>query len=705
LVDLTREKLTDTELKALVDVEIESAMGYISGELADERATAMDRYLGEPLGTEMEGRSQVSTRDVMEVIEWIMPTLIKIFTATDRAVEFIPEGPEDEQQAEQEADYLNHVFYKENQGFLILYTWFKDALLQKNGITKTYVEEFEKVTKESYKGLLDDEYRAMVADEELEVEEHSTEEAQIPTPQGPVVAKIHNVTFVRTRKDVRYVTDVIPPEEFLISRDTRSVNPTKARFCAHRTTMTVSELREMGYSDSDLMKMELGESIVELGEERISRNNLTDEERWDEALTLNTGMRKVKITECYLMADRDGDGIAELLKIFRSGDFIDVEEIDYHPINALTPNILTHKFYGLSVADIIQDIQEERTMLLRAYFDNVNQMINGKTYYDLNTASIDDLLTDKPFGLVAVDGNPHEAIFVKPSSGLPPEAYTLNDLLDKFLHSRVGDFQTQLDPNVLAQANTGVVINMLNETKSKVEMIARIFAEVGVKELFRTYHHLIRKHADRETRFRLKNTWVPVDPREWRERTNLTVKVGLGTQNNQEMIANLTNLLNTQMQMIQMGVPVLLPQNVHAAAADLAEAMGLVQEKYWTSPEKIPPPPPQADPQMELIKLQQQVESARLQLQQQEMVSKQQLDAVKTELERIKSAQTYEKELAALQLKARELDLKDESDTLKAALDKYKADLNAEIELFKQTVPEAEALADKLLSTLGEGLG
>lgn len=713
--EVTRKPISNEEMKVIVEAEIRSSLGYLGSELTEERGTdAMERYLGEPLGTEMEGRSQVHTRDVLETIEWILPTLVKIFTATDRAVEFVPTGPEDEQQADQEADYLNHVFYKEQNGFLILYTWFKDALLQKNGITKTYVETFEDVTKEEYNGLLDIELEMLLADDETDIEAKTS----YNSPHG----MMHDVQIVRTRDDARYITEVIAPEEFLISRDAKSVNPTEARFCAHRTALTVSELRDMGYTDDQISTMEMGESDIEFEEERLQRMHLDDEERWYESATLNTGMRKVKINECYLRADKDGDGHAELLKIIYSGDFIDIEEIDYHPINALTPIILTHKFFGLSVADLVHDIQEIRTHLFRAYMDNINQTINGTTYYDINTVNVDDMLTSTPFGIRGVDGRPHDSVLYVPPTGLPPEVYSLNELLDSFLHSRIGDFQTQLDPNVLAQANTGVVMNMLNEAKAKVEMIARIFAEVGVKELFRTLHFLVRTHSDHETRFKLNNSWVPVNPSEWKERVNLTVKVGLGTQNKDAEIANLTMLWQNQLQAVQLGIPAVLPENLFNTMKELTEKMGFVPERHWTHPSRIPPPPQQADPNMMMIQAQMKIEQDKrilelekaklenqrkaeeLALEQQKIqvqaataAGKSELDSIKHQIDAAKGQSADQIKQMEFALKARELDLKEGTEAAKLAvqtasehtraeMEKYKTDITAALEMLKTDI-------------------
>jgi len=653
-----KKSLSDVELKAIFDAEYSSAMGEWAGELSDERSTAMERYLAEPMGTEMEGRSQVQTRDVMDVIEWILPSLIRIFTDADSAVDIEPVGPEDEKQAEQETDYLNHVFYKKNNGFLILYSWFKDALLQKNGITKHYVEEGEKQTRESYKDLTDVEFQYLNTQDDLELIEYEKEQDVLDTGE-PIT--LHNATFIRTEEKKDILIEVMPPEEFLISNDACSVDPKKARFTAHKTTYTISELREMGYSESDIEQMAV-EDIPDT-EENQSRYHLSDEDTYTD--TINQQMRKVFVVEGYIRVDQNGDGVAELLKVFRSGDFIEYEEVDQVPFNAITPIILTHKFFGLSIADILKDLQEIRTGLFRSYMDNVNQLINGTTYYDENKVNVDDLLTSKPFGLRAVDGSPHDAVLERQSSGLPAQAFTLFEMTDQLKNERVGDFQAQLDPNVLAQANTGVVMGMMQEAKAKVEMIARIFAETGVKGLFRDLHELARKHGHKEEIVKLRNDWVPVNPTEWRERTNFTVKVGLGVKGSRENLANLDALWQKQVEALQMGFAT--PQNLYDTGKRFAELMSHPSPQMaFTDPQTIPPAPPQPDPNMMLIQSNQQIEADKRQVEMQRI----QLDAQKAELE--------------AQIKSQQLQVTAQTNMAKAEVDRIKNEL-AEAKLMSDT--------------------
>jgi len=727
-LEIQRRKLSELELLLIVEEEIRQATSHYNSEVSQEREESMERYLGEPMGNEIEGRSTVVSRDILETIEWIMPTLMEIFVSGN-AVEFEPTHQDDVQQAKQESDYLNYVFYKKNPGFLIAYTWFKDALLSKTGTVKVYAEENEEVKKEEYHNLLDIELHALVADDDVEIIEKTEHKESIQLDDSGQLydVTLYDVKISYKEQDVEECIENLAPEEHLISNDAKDINPSKARFNCHQTTKTISEVREMGYSDDDIKKMEIGENPVEFSAERLARLNLAGEERWDDSATLNTGMRPVKVYECYLYVDMDGDGSTELLKIFKSGDFIDYEEIDYHPVHSITPIILTHKYYGLSVADLLKDIQEIRTTLFRSYLDNIYQTINGKTYYDLNKVNVDDMLTNLPYGLVEVDGAPGDSVFVDRPGGLPPESFTLNELLDKVTSDRIGEFRSQLDPNVLAQANTGVVLEMLNEAKGKVFMIARIFAETGFKSLFLTLHHLARKYSNKEEVVQLNDKWVPVNPAEWRERKNLSVRVGLGHKTTKEEIAYYGQLVDMQKGFIEMGVPVVTPQNVYDTLVNMTEAMGKSSEVHWTPPDQIPPPPPQSDPNIEIMKLTAQVEegkiqqkreesalksrveelklqlqAAQLQQKAQEAQSQSEIEKLKLELASMKEINSDDRSRIETAIKERTAQLEHQtnmvsneisanSDQIRMMLDKYKTDLDAEVRLMVEQIKKETA--------------
>jgi len=245
-------KMTKRELASHLEQEISSALGYKDGKLTEQRSDAMDRYYGKKYGNEQEGRSQIVTRDVADVIEWIMPSLMKIFTSGDKVVQFEPQGPEDVAMAKQSTDYVNYVIMRQNPGFSIIYQWFKDALLQKNGIVKHYWDDSSETLREEYKNLTEDEFMALLMDDNVEVKQHTQnggeEEDEMMSLEPQQIT--HDVVVNRTYEDGQVRIEAIPPEEFLIDKYAKTIDT--ARFVAHRVKKTKSELIEQGYPKSKI---------------------------------------------------------------------------------------------------------------------------------------------------------------------------------------------------------------------------------------------------------------------------------------------------------------------------------------------------------------------------------------------------------------------------------------------------------------------
>jgi len=165
-------KMSNADLKTMLAAEKADALAAISAaRLAEERADAMDYYLGN-MRKDMpaqEGRSRAVSTDVADTIEGLMPHLMDIFAGSDEVVRFEPVGPEDEAAAAQETDYVNHVFMQQNPGFMILYSFIKDALLSKVGVVKVWWEEREEESRETYYDLTEDQF-ALLAQSVMESE-------------------------------------------------------------------------------------------------------------------------------------------------------------------------------------------------------------------------------------------------------------------------------------------------------------------------------------------------------------------------------------------------------------------------------------------------------------------------------------------------------------------------------------------------------
>ena len=294
-----------------------------------------------------------------------------------------------------------------------------------------------------------------------------------------------------------------------------------------------------------------------------------------------------------------------------------------------------------------------------------------------------------------------------PPSGLPPQAFTMMDMMKDLRADRIGDFQSQLDPNVLANANNGVVVEMLNEAKAKVEMIARVFAETGVRSLFRDIHTLARKNLDKEEHIKLRGGWVPINPSSWRDRTDFTVKVGLGIRNKQEEAVSMKAIIEEQDKLIAQGLmaPVHVdPQTgqpnafpVYEARKRFAEIMGESNpDRYFPHPSTMPPPPePPPDTSMAILELTAQVESQKDQTNQTKIAMGNQIDQGKLALESQKMESKNAIDQLNIQMSAQKAANDSQVSTAKSEIEELSALLKAERQQQDFNNEEAKIASDE----------
>jgi hypothetical protein len=649
-------KLSDSEIRSLLDDEIRQAVGYDSSELSGQRKKALEYYYGEPFGNELEGRSSYVSRDVADTIEWIMPSIMRIFAGSDNVVKFEPQGPEDEQAAKQATDYVNYVFQRQNDGFLTLYTWFKDALLAKNGFVKVYWDKYSTYKSETYENLTDDEFAYLMQEPSVEALEHS----EFENPDG---TRTHAIKIRRKAEEGKCCVVPVPPEEVLVNR--YPVNPLrKNRFVAHRRRVLISELKEMGFENVDDLS---GFEEADFNTERIARYAF-DETDSGEA-SGDPSRKYVWLAECYTKLDVDGDGIPELRKITMAADrILENEESDTIPFVSITPIMLPHKLYGMSIADLVMDLQLLKSQVFRQILDNMYLANNGRYMALDGMVNIDDLLVNRPGGIVRVKTFDAVKPMQPPLLGAP--AFNLLEYIDTIKENRTGvtRYNQGIDANSLNKTASGIN-QIMSASQQRVELIARVFAETGVKDLFYAILENVQKHEKQSKIVRLRNEWVTVDPREWTSRFDLSVSVGLGTGSKEAQLQAVQTVIQLQMTALQGGIPIVQPENFYHSAMTLMQAANLKGgEMFFTHPQKMPPQQPQPDPKMMELQMKQQMSQQDMQMNQQRTQAKAQQEAM---THRDKMAMEAER-------------LRMEAAKIQAEIQLKQAELAAEIELERQ---------------------
>lgn len=597
--------MKEHELLAEVQRDVDNCKGSTYTEVSNQRSKAMEYYLGEPYGNEVDGRSQVRTSEVSDVIEWIKPQLLKMFTSSNKIVEFEPEGPEDVPAAEQETAYLNHAFYKDNNGFQLLYTWFNDALLQKNGVVKFFWDESEEIRNETYQGLNEIQYTMLLQDSQIEV----TGYEEILTPEGI----LYNCNVARKIKKGQIRLLPVPPDEFLIYDDHNDLCLEDVYFCAHETEKTRENLLDEGVPKAVVDQIKFGDPESNLYEKE-SRFDDIGAEHTD----LESGKDTATVYECYKRIDVDGDGYAELRKITYSGEvIIDNEEIDYIPFVAITPVLMSHRYYGRSIADLVMDLQLIKSTLLRNILDNLYHINNQRTVIVDGEVNIDDLLDGRIGGVVRANApGMIEPFPVTPFSG---HAFQMMEYLDNLTENRSGvtKYTQGLDGDSLNKTATGVT-KIMNASQERVLLIARVFAD-GLRRLFLGMHRLLQQNQDYVRTVKLSDQWVPVNPSEWKKRQDMCINVSLGTGDQQQELTHLNMILAMQKEAMAAGATnIVTPQHIFNTVGKIVEASGFKDvETFFANPKTAPPPPPQQpDPNMIMMQLQKQIEDQKAQIDQ-----------------------------------------------------------------------------------------
>jgi len=614
-------KLSNEEIRAILSAEINGALGYLGGQLSEQRKKSVEYYLGEKLGTEIDGRSQVVSTDVADTIETILPNLLRIFTASDRTVICEPVKAEDVALAEQATNYINYIFNKDNPGFTILYSWFKDALLEKNGIVKVYWHESERYEHETYQDLNEDSYQSIINDDDVEVLEHYEEEDEsqdqqiqvletIAAQQGQEInlprPKLHSIKIRRKCYDGKVKIENVPPEEFLIQRNAKTIQD--ANFVAHRTTKTRTELIEMGYDKEIIATLPHSQEII-FNSEKLTRYSDIDE--YPFASSPDASTDSIDVFECYVRLDFDGDGLAELRKITVIGDtadnILENVEVDSIPFCSLTPIPMPHRFYGRSVSELVQDIQLIKSTVLRQLLDNMYLTNNNRIAIMDGMVNLDDLLTARPGGVVRTKQPPSQVMLPMQNQTISQQAFPLLEYLDTVRETRTGvtRYAQGLDADSLNKTATGIN-TLMTQTQMRMELIARIFAETGVKELFEKIFELTVKYQEVERLVQLNNVFVPVRPTEWKDKYNINIVVGLGSGSKEQQLVILNSILEKQMQAFNLQggkeYPMVTLKNIYNTLSKMIENAGLKNtENYFVNPDVgmqyvQPPQPPALTP-------------------------------------------------------------------------------------------------------------
>ena len=659
------EPMDKDTVEGIVQKAVQDAVDFIESEISEPRIRAQRYFDGKvDIGHE-QGRSKVVATKCRDVVRGIKPSIQRVFLSTENPVEFVPRMPEDVPIAEQMTKYANYKF-QQNNGYRMLNDVFQDAMVKKCGIAKVMFEDKTKSEIYSYTGLSAEEFMFLAEEDDVEVLEQTiTQEIEIDEMGVEIERPIYDVKISRTVSDGDILITSVPPEEFFVDRNARSIDDFFV--VGHRTDMTIGDLLAMGYEEDEIQGLSGTISTME-SEAEFERRGYTIDEDDDESVDPTS--KKVVVTEAYMKVDAEGLGIPQLYRFVLAGagyKMLSYDLADEVPFAVFEIDPEPHAFFGRSLVELVQNDQDAATSMLRGVLDNVSLTNNPGLEVVEGQVSIDDLLNNEIGRIVRVKspGAIREQVVPFTAGSTLPALQYFDMLVDN--KTGVSKAAQGLDPDVLQSATATAVAATMEGAAGQAEVMARNLAEGGMRQLFRLIASTIIKNSDKEEIIRLNNQFVAVDPRVWNADMDIIVNVGLGTGRENEKAAVLRETIQMQMSIWQQYGPnngMVTMTNIRNTLADTLAAVGLKNSERYYLP--VTPESEQqliAQKQQEAMMAQQQQQQggapasdpnqAFLMAEQMKAQSKVQVDMAKLQLDAQKAS-------ADQQFKMHELAMKDD---------------------------------------------
>lgn len=690
--------MSEGEVQSAVHKMTWDAIEYIDQELSPFRALATKYYQGEPFGNEEEGRSQVVITELRDTVLMILPSLMRLFWGAERAVEYGPRTMNQVAMAEQATQFIwDIVVNEDNRGFVSFYEWFKDALVKRLGIVKYWWDDATESRAYEASMLPLEHVIQLQSDPEIHIDAVEHSDASQPG------LALFDVEYTQTKRDGRIRFLCMPPEEFLFTRGARATTadrwvPGTALFVGHRTELTRSQLLEIGVPEDVIEEWAFKDVSLDHNQEEIARQHIV---KPDTSAIGPIATQKALYIEGYPYLDVDGDGIAELRKIVMLGPSYHVisnEPCARRPFAVLCPDPEPHTIVGQGIADWTMDLQRMNSMIWRSMLDSLALSINPRMAYLEGEVSVEDLLNTEIGSPIRMRQPPAQALQVIEHPFVGQQALPVLEKTAEIKENRSGVTKASAGLGAAEMQSTTkmAVAGTLSSSQAHIELIARIFAETGVKQLFKGLLALLVENPQPPRIVRTQGQYIEMDPRSWDADLDVCVKIAIGAGMDEEKYQVLAETSQKMEQIFgTMGLanPIVSLKQYRDTLVKMLKLRGRMDAEAFykdVDPNWQPPPPPVQDPNMVIA----QAEQMKAQTQHEAAIAKAQLEQQKHEMQA--QAKIQELELK-LQQQAVDATLEREKMALQAETQIAMAELNAKVTLNQQ---QFEATVDELRAHL-----
>lgn len=539
----------ETEYGARVQQMISDSISYEEEYLAPAREENQRYYQGleprlsseyadphdpHPEEDKSVNKSSFVSTDVRDTILAILPSLIRIFTSSEKIAWFVPTSEEQQPIADMQYDYANYVFYEDNPGFLTLHSVFKDALTVKTGIVTWYTDTDHEVTEKTFQNITVDQYQLLLSE---------VPDAEVVELEGGEEGIIDLVTFRYTVSKPLIRVTAVPPDEFRIARDAK--DPDSAVLIGWERTVHMTELTKRGY-DPEILKDMLSNAEA-YSDERFLRNpGMADN------YSIQDG---VQFGEWYIRIDGDGDGIDELRYITTIGNGRIIVE-DYvvpkpkFAVFQVDPR--PHTAVGDCIADITKDIQRMKSNMMRGQLDNLAETINPRTVVNELVTNIEDVMNDEVGAIIRTRGDPSTAVAFTKTPYTGEQVQSSIDYLDKVRASRTGITEASkgLDPKAMQSTALSGIDAIVSGAQERIELIARVLAETGLRPMLKGIVQEIMDNPNHVRTIQLRGEFVQINPSLFDASLKVKVNPTLGKGTDIVRLQALADVKETQLMII-----------------------------------------------------------------------------------------------------------------------------------------------------------
>jgi hypothetical protein len=608
--------LTDEEIVAFVETAVGAGVGFNDSKLAQEREELQKYYDGTLPLANSKGKSKFISQDIFDSVESLKANLIDAFTGANKRVAFKPTGADDILGAEVATTYSEFCIFEQNDGEGIYHDVLHNGLMFRNGVAKVYWEDAREESEETFEDVDEASLFGLLAEANVEAGE---------IKQDPETG-LFNGTIIRMASESQVKIEVLPPEEFGLVENAKSLDDAKAKW--HVTQQTLADLKAAGHSPTLIDRIPTSESsLTNLNEEKVTRFDQIEgiglsRDDWQKSLT------EVDVYETYIDLDMEQDGSTSLWKVTTSGSvLLDKEPVSDHPFIDFAALRRPHSFWGSNWASKVKDTQNAKTVLTRGILDHT-VITNNPRWEVLNgtVMNAQELLDNRFGGIVNV--KKQGGVLPLPQASLNPFVFQTIQLLDERKEDTTGvsKLAKGLNSDALQNQNSGAMVDQLVDlSHMRQKMIAKEFAKF-VKALYLKVYKLVLENEEEDKVIQVSGAWVETTPSEWDERRDMTIDVALA-RGEEEKQAD--EYIQIDSFLSQSAGEMYKPENKYHAIRSALKRRGIKDVSAWiTDPAQIEPPKP--DPmlmkQIELEERKVAVEEAKVKLDAEKMANVEKLD-------------------------------------------------------------------------------